>query len=316
MILVQPRTSKTLKPFSLFLSFSRSLSLLIFILFLQIKEMENLMKQTHICMKTICCFVLISLLLLSVRVKSNSEEFSYDPCSEKGPKFWGELNIEWAKCGNGNIQSPIALSKWTADWNRGLGCLIRNHKPANAILRNDGHEIIVDWKGNNAGSIKINNVDFQLQNYHWHHPSEHTQDGKTYPLELHMVHFNNVTQKIAVVGVLFEYGPGDPFISMIERDIKYLNIEGGEEFLGKVDPRVARLDGRKYFRYIGSLTTPPCTEGVIWTVMEKVQTVAPYQVELLKQALVEEKNARPLQKINGRNVFYFDPFSWQSVAAE
>lgn len=134
--LVQPKTSKIFKTLL-------SLSLLIFILFPQIKQMENLTKQTHICMKTICCFVLISLLLLSIRVKGNSEEFSYDPCSEKGPKFWGELNIEWAKCGNGSIQSPIALSKWTADLTRGLGDLRRNYRPANAILRNDGHEIIV-----------------------------------------------------------------------------------------------------------------------------------------------------------------------------
>uniref|UniRef100_A0A0A0LGE2 Alpha-carbonic anhydrase domain-containing protein n=1 Tax=Cucumis sativus TaxID=3659 RepID=A0A0A0LGE2_CUCSA len=84
-----------------------------------------------------------------------------------------------------------------------------------------------------------------------------------------------------------------------------------------MDPRIAMADGiRKYFRYIGSLTTPPCTEGVVWTVMEKVQTVSPDQVKLLKHAVVEEKNARRLQKVNGRVVFYFDPFSRRSVAAE
>lgn len=102
--------------------------------------MENLTKQTHIPIKTISCFVFIS--LLSITVKSD-EGFNYDPCSEKGPKFWGKLNEEWAKCGNGKIQSPIALSKWTADFDRGLGDLRRNHRPANAILKNDGHEIVV-----------------------------------------------------------------------------------------------------------------------------------------------------------------------------
>ncbi|XP_022983070.1 alpha carbonic anhydrase 7-like [Cucurbita maxima] len=272
------------------------------------------MEAPHLLMLAICCLSLLSRGAAAAKVGG---EFSYDPCSDRGPKHWGELNKDWGMCKNGRLQSPISLSKWTADLNQGLGDLRRRQRPADAYLKNDGHEIVVDWDGNDAGSIKIKNIDYQLVNYHWHHPSEHTQDGKTFPLELHMVHINNVTKNIAVIGILYEYGPPDPFIYMLERDIQNLDIDGGVEFLGQVDPRDVKLGGRKYFRYMGSLTTPPCTEGVTWTVMDKVQTVAPYQVRLLKRALVEEKNARPLQKINGRDVSYFDPYSRVgSVAAE
>ncbi|KAG6580627.1 Alpha carbonic anhydrase 7, partial [Cucurbita argyrosperma subsp. sororia] len=275
------------------------------------------MEAPHLLMVAICCLSLLSSGAAAASAAKVGGEFSYDPCSDRGPKHWGELNMDWGMCKNGKLQSPISLSKWTADLNQGLGDLRRRHRPANAYLKNDGHEIVVDWDGNDAGSIKIKNIDYQLVNYHWHHPSEHTQDGKTFPLELHMVHINNVTKNIAVIGILYEYGPLDPFIYMLERDIQNLDIDGGVEFLGQVDPRDVKLGGRKYFRYMGSLTTPPCTEGVTWTVMDKVQTVAPYQVRLLKRALVEEKNARPLQKINGRDVSYFDPYSRVgSVAAE
>ncbi|KAL0555444.1 hypothetical protein IC582_009389 [Cucumis melo] len=276
--------------------------------------METLKKQTHLLILAMFCMVWLSLLSKTVK---GDEKFNYDPCSKKGPKYWGELKKEWEICKKGKIQSPIALSKWTADYYyEAFSDLTIDHIPAKAYLNNDGHEIIVDWSTGNAGSIKINNMDYQLQNFHWHHPSEHTLDGKTYPLELHMVHMNIATNDKAVVGVVFEYGRPDPFISLIEKDIKDLD-SGDKKYLEKMDPRIAMVDGiRKYFRYIGSLTTPPCTEGVIWSVMEKVQTVSPDQVKILKDAVKEEKNARPLQKVNGREVFYFDPSSRGSVAAE
>ncbi|XP_022158720.1 alpha carbonic anhydrase 7-like [Momordica charantia] len=281
--------------------------------------MENPTKKTHL---LIFATIIVSCLvcLSSAKPNSASEGFSYDPCSERGPQHWGDLEEQWAKCKNGKMQSPVALSLWNATFNGYLGQLRRNHWPAIAILENNGHQVVVEWI-ENAGSIKINGVNYYLQDYHWHHPSEHTQDGKTYPLELHMVHTNNnpnVTNKIAVISILYKFGPPDPFLRLIEGDIKRLNIEGGERWLGTVDPRLAwpmYSWSETYFRYMGSLTTPPCTEGVIWTVMKKIQTVSPYQVELLKQAVVEEKNARSLQNINRREIFYFGPLLGRKSAA-
>lgn len=107
------------------------------------KEMENQTKQTHLLIFAISCFLCLSLLPRTVKGDGN---FSYDPCSERGPKHWGELKEEWAKCKIGKIQSPISLSRWTADFNPSLVDLKRKHRPANAILENDDHEILVSTK--------------------------------------------------------------------------------------------------------------------------------------------------------------------------
>ncbi|XP_022144735.1 alpha carbonic anhydrase 4-like [Momordica charantia] len=284
--------------------------------------MENPTNKTHILILifaiTISCFLCLSSSVSVSAILSNDgdEGFSYDPCSERGPKHWGNLKEEWAMCKNGKMQSPIALSFWNARFTNVFGHRItRNHWPANAVLKNNGHEVVVEWKGD-AGSIKINDIDYHLKNYHWHHPSEHIKDGKTYPLELHMVHTNMVTGNKAVIGVLYEFGPSDPLLSLIEKDLKHLNIEGGETWFGEVDPRLVWLysSSEGYAGYMGSLTTPPCTEGVIWTVMERVHTVSPDQLELLKLAVVEENTARPLQDVKGPRVGYYDPSLRKSAA--
>lgn len=88
-------------------------------------------------------FCMVWLSLLSKTVKGD-EKFNYDPCSKKGPKYWGELKKEWEICKKGKIQSPISLSKWTADYYyEAFSDLTIDHIPAKAYLNNDGHEIIV-----------------------------------------------------------------------------------------------------------------------------------------------------------------------------
>ncbi|RWW29231.1 hypothetical protein GW17_00006250 [Ensete ventricosum] len=95
--------------------------------------------------------------------------------------------------------------------------------------------------------------------------------GRTqYSLEMHMVH-ESTDNKIAVVGILYTIGRHDPFLAKLERDIEKIADEHeAEEAVGMVDPRHIKRGSRKYYRYMGSLTTPPCTEGVVWTIVKKV----------------------------------------------
>ena len=122
-----------------------------------------------------------------------------------------------------------------------------------------------------AGSVAINGTEYFLRQLHWHSPSEHTVNGRRYDLELHLVHLST-ENKIAVIGVLYQVGPhDDEFIRTLEPSLRRIADQyGREEPLGVVDPRAAHGGASVYYRYMGSLTTPPCSEGVIWSVVSRV----------------------------------------------
>jgi len=125
-----------------------------------------------------------------------------------------------------------------------------------------------------------------------------------------MVH-ESADKKIAVVGIMYKIGQPDPLLAKFEDHIKKLeeDEEGGEEKMGMVDPREVKWGSRKYYRYMGSLTTPPCTEGVMWTIIKKVRTVSREQVYMLREAVHEESenNARPKQKLHDRVIGMYRP---------
>ncbi|KAH7655632.1 Carbonic anhydrase alpha-class protein [Dioscorea alata] len=258
--------------------------------------------------------ILASLLLLSIpsiaQEVDDEKEFSYENESEIGPKHWGEIHKDWAMCGKGEMQSPIDLTHQRVKVLYHLRPLRQSYQPANAVMKNRGHDIMLQWE-EEAGGIWINQTKYLLKQVHWHSPSEHTINGHRYSLELHMVH-ESEDKKIAVVGILYKIGRPDTFLAKMEGYIrKLVDIEGGEEKIGKVDPREIKKGSRKYYRYMGSLTTPPCTEGVIWTIVHKVRTVSREQVRLLREAVHDdnEMNARPTQKINERIVGLYRPRS-------
>ncbi|KAL2502705.1 Alpha carbonic anhydrase 7 [Forsythia ovata] len=191
--------------------------------------------------------------------------------SPKGPEKWGELKPEWAACKNGKMQSPIDLSNARVKFISQPE--IRNYKPSNATLKNTGFEISVNWN-NDTGSIFINGTEYLLQQVHWHTPSEHTIKGKRYDMELHMVHESfdlNVQNRTTVIGVLYKIDRPDEFLSKLNKSISSLIGKKGEEReLGIIDPNDIQAESQSYYRYMGSLTTPPCNEGVIWSVNTKV----------------------------------------------
>ncbi|KAG6778277.1 hypothetical protein POTOM_018131 [Populus tomentosa] len=253
--------------------------------------------------------VLVSHILpITSQEVEDEREFDYDPYSEKGPAHWGRIRPEWSDCSNGTMQSPIDLLNEIVDIVSDLGRLNRSYKPGNAILKNRGHDIMLKWDSG-AGTIDINGTEYVLNQCHWHSPSEHTIDGKRFALELHMVH-ESLDGKTAVVGILYKIGRPDSFLSSLTKQLE--SVAGTDErdtVVGVVDPRNIKIGSRKYYRYLGSLTTPPCTENVAWTVVKKVRTVTREQVRLLRVAVHDDSdtNARPLQPLNGRTVKLFIP---------
>ncbi|PQP95971.1 alpha carbonic anhydrase 7-like [Prunus yedoensis var. nudiflora] len=233
----------------------------------------------------------------------NAIEFEYKAGSKKGPEHWGELKKEWKTCKDGKSQSPIDLRDGVATKvNSSLEHFKVSYNPAKAMIDNEGPVIaMIVWEGD-AGSISINGTDYILRQCHWHSPSEHSINGKRYDLELHMVHRaknNNVAVVTKEIASMTD----------VEKDVQ----------LGVIDPRKMKAaqtgfqDAKKrkmikastkFYRYMGSLTTPPCTEGVTWTINKQVLSVSKSQVKLLQQVVFDYAmmNARPLQPLNGRDI--------------
>eukprot|EP01097_Dermamoeba_algensis_P009907 TRINITY_DN7131_c0_g1_i1.p1 TRINITY_DN7131_c0_g1~~TRINITY_DN7131_c0_g1_i1.p1 ORF type:complete len:274 (+),score=45.24 TRINITY_DN7131_c0_g1_i1:156-977(+) len=231
-------------------------------------------------------------------------EFDYERSGGKGPLHWGELKKEWAACKKGEMQSPIDLSNQRVRIIPNLSKLRRSYKPSNATIKNRGHDISLQWDIGKAGSIMINGTEYFLHQCHWHSPSEHTVNGRKYDMEMHMVHLSK-DEKIAVVGLLYNRGNPDPFLSKLMTPITAISDKKEEMHLGMIDPtEINPLSGEDYYRYIGSLTVPPCTEGVIWTISKQIRTISVKQVKQLRIAVDDyaEQNARPVQAINTRQV--------------
>ncbi|KAL9398332.1 hypothetical protein Peur_007293 [Populus x canadensis] len=294
---------------------------------LPIISIIHYLEKPEVATMTTCCykvfFFLISLIFLilcstfTVLAAASGREligfkpatndtipFSYIEATGRGPSKWGPLDPKWKACGDGKLQSPIDLLDQNVKVLSGQeDQLRRGYKPANATIISRGRDILVAWKGD-AGKISINGTDYNLQGSHWHVPAEHTFNFKKYDMELHIVHVNSLGAT-AVVGVLYKYGKPDPFLSKLFPYIK--SVTKQEKSLGIFCPNEMVFESRKLYRYIGSLSVPPCNESVIWTVVKKVRTVSREQVQLLRDVVDDgyQANARPVQPLNGRAVNLF-----------
>lgn len=232
-------------------------------------------------------------------------EYSYNEESGRGPSKWGELKPEWKACREGRWQSPIDLRDQDVKVlpPPAAADLQIQYQPAPATIKSRGHDVQVSWNGN-AGKIIVSGVPYNLQHCHWHIPTEHAINGIRYDLELHLVHKSS-WGAIAVIGILYKIGEADSFLTKLLPSIK--SVKEAETDLGVINPNDTGFWKESYYRLSGSLTSPPCEEGVIWTVFQKVRTASDEQVIALKDGVADgfEMNARPFQPLNGRPVHLF-----------
>ncbi|XVE75959.1 hypothetical protein DITRI_Ditri12bG0134200 [Diplodiscus trichospermus] len=259
-------------------------------------------------------FLLALSLLLGIASASDVHgaiEFSYS--GKNGPDKWGNLDPTFSACSSGKKQSPINIQKnQTVNNNKSLKQLIRNYKPANATLINNGFNVGLRFEGN-AGELSFGGKTYLLKQMHWHLPSEHKIDGKRFDAELHLVH-RAADNSIAVVAILYQEKDADPLVSKIMNGLNKLEKEKckadevAEIPLGTLDVKHLKRSSRKYYRYVGSLTTPPCSENVIWSILGKVRSISKEQKAALEAPVNSDckKNARPCQPLNGRKVELYD----------
>ena len=213
-----------------------------------------------------------------------------------GPAAWGSIE-GYELCGTGQKQSPIDLGK-SSDFR--LSKIAFNYNPAALNVVNNGHTIQVNV--DNGSTITIGKEAYRLLQFHFHTPSEHSKNSKRFPMEVHFVHVNSAGV-LAVVGAFIKEGRANSVIQAIW-DIAP-HAAGSVSSPATIDPRAllgGRDAGAEYYNYSGSLTTPPCTEGVRWHVLNGSIEASAEQIAHFVSLLHDGHNSRPVQDLNGRKV--------------
>ncbi len=213
---------------------------------------------------------------------------------EAGPANWGKLDPKFAMCALGRNQSPIDVADLVEAQ---LKPLKLAYKAGAADILNNGHSVQVDYA--KGSTLTVDGRAFELLQFHFHAPSENKVKGKSFPMEGHLVHADK-DGNLAVVAVMFQEGAANPLLAKLWEK---LPGKAGDKNALPQGLSVAQLlpKERDYYRYNGSLTTPPCSEGVRWMVLKKPATASKAQIEQFSKA-VGVANNRPLQPVNARPV--------------
>jgi carbonic anhydrase len=211
-----------------------------------------------------------------------------------GPQHWGDLEPEYSTCKTGKHQSPIDIRN---PERTDLPKLSFDYHPVPLKIVDNGHTIQIDYA---PGSfITVDKKKYQLVQFHFHHPSEEKIDGQAYDMVAHLVHKDSEGH-LAVVAVLLKQGQANPLIQTLWDHLP--KQVGREEAVAKVQVNAADLLPKHtgYYAFEGSLTTPPCTEGVRWLILSDPEAISHSQLKTFSQ--LYHNNARPTQPVNGRVV--------------
>jgi carbonic anhydrase len=213
----------------------------------------------------------------------------------RGPEHWGDLSPDFISCKVGRNQSPIDINKTIVTPPKPLKTFQRF--PALDILHN-GHTVQANFKTGNI--MVVDKVMYQMKQVHFHAPSENMIMGQSFPLEAHFVHVDP-KGNLAVLAVMFEEGAENKALAKLWKQMPERKTRKSKQLKSKV--LASQLIPRKknYYRFSGSLTTPPCSEGVIWIVMKSTMTASKSQIDAFKKVMRHDNN-RPVQPLNGRIV--------------
>lgn len=208
-----------------------------------------------------------------------------------GPESWGQMKPEFLKCSTGTRQSPIDIRDGIKV---NLDAVQFDYKPSGFRVIDNGHTVQVNVAAGN--SIEVMGRRYELVQFHFHRPSEERVDGRQFDMVVHLVH-KDIDGRLAVVAVLLERGSALPVVQSVWNN---LPLEKGDEVAARGALNLNDLlpAERSYFTYMGSLTTPPCSEGVLWMVMKAPVQISADQIGIF--ARLYPMNARPIQSAAGR----------------
>lgn len=224
---------------------------------------------------------------------ADASTWSYQ--SDTGTEFWGELDPKFTACNVGTAQSPIDLNSSVKS---NLGSLSLNYQDTPLNIINNKHTIRVDYQ---PGSyLVLDGQKYDLLQFHFHQPSEHLVSGKGFEMEAHFVHKSQDTEDLLVLAVLMSEGKINRALETVwdkipfgdrSREVSDLTIDASKLLPENIN---------RYYRYQGSLTTPPCSENVTWLVLKQPIEVSDLQISRFLEVI--GTNARPIQALNQREI--------------
>jgi carbonic anhydrase len=240
--------------------------------------------------KTFIPILLATMLSSTTAIAEGVAHWGYS--GEAGPDHWAELSKEFSTCGSGKNQSPVNL---TGMIEGDLPKMAVNYKPGGTEVVNNRHTIQVNYAP--GSTITVAGKTFELKQFHFHSPSENNIEGHSYPMEAHFVHADK-DGNLAVIAVMFKVGKQN---AELEKAWEFMPHEAGasHELHNQVNAKVLLPHSSDYYRFNGSLTTPPCTEWVNWFVMKYYDTASQQQIDKFIHAMHHDNN-RPLQPLNAR----------------
>jgi len=242
--------------------------------------------------------VLLGSLFIASSLLAGSHSTHWGYTGHEGPSNWGDLDSKYSMCKAGSSQSPINIAKKVIVDADDLQKIGFDYKTGAQSVVNNGHTIQVNVK--DGSSINVDGIEFSLKQFHFHTPSENQIEGQNFPLEAHFVHASK-DGKLAVVAVMFEDGKENPIIKKIWNKMPHkAGNSAGCGLSSKVINDILPKD-KDYYRFSGSLTTPPCSEGVRWLVMKNYSHISAAQTKEFLE-LFHHANNRPVQPINARKV--------------
>ena len=216
-------------------------------------------------------------------------DWSYS--GDTGPEHWASLKPEFSQCGKGQRQSPIDIRDGIPVE---LDPIAFDYRPSAFRVIDTGHTVQVNLASGNR--VTVNGRRYELTQFHFHRPSEERLNGKQFDMSVHLEH-RDIEGKLAVIAILINEGKGHPLVQQVWNNLpleKFTEQAG----LATIDLSQILPEQRQYVTYMGSQTTPPCQEGVLWMVMKQPVMASPEQMAIF--ARLYPMNARPVQPSAGR----------------
>lgn len=238
--------------------------------------------------KALCTFMLV------INFSSIAAEYRvhWGYSGQEGPAYWGKLSPDFSLCDTGKNQSPINIQ---GALETHLGTLNIAFQPGKQEIVNNGNTVQINVS--DGDSLQLDNETFMLEQFHFHAPSENLINSKAFPLEAHFV-YKAKEGALTVLALMFKEGKANPQLAQAWQQMP-TKIDQATKLSKPLQINKLLPKNQGFYRFSGSLTTPPCSEGVRWLVLKEEVTASTEQIRQFRAA-IQHANNRPVQPLNGR----------------